>query len=284
MMMADISRERPMHVAPPLAPTFTMPDPLLPQIRRLEALAARAWPSRTTHFDGGWAIRLSDHDTKRQNAIVPLDPDDRRDLDTRIAALTDRFAQAGRRVTFRLTPLAHPAIDEALAARGWEEVDTTHVMTADLGSLVSDNRSPTEECPRRWVEALSLMNGINRRRAPTLVATLERIAEAAGPVEGGTDGPAHLHILREDDEPAATALAVHLADQVGLMEVFTAPERRGRGHGRRIVAGALAAARSRGAKKAWLQVGSTNAPALALYRDLGFETFYDYHYRVAPLS
>lgn len=37
-----------------------------------------------------------------------------------------------------------------------------------------------------------------------------------------------------------------------------------------------------GARRMWIQVVEANAPARALYRDLGFVTLYGYHYRVAP--
>lgn len=287
MTMLDTSRERPMHVAPPLAPSFAaecdMPDPSLPDIRRLEALAARAWPSRDTRFDGTWAVRLCDHDTKRQNSVVPLDPNDRRDLRARIETARERFAQAGRRPTFRLTPLAHPAIDLALADAGWERVDTTHVMVADLSAIDGAERVAVETCPQRWVALHAELDGIAGRRAPGLERTLQRIRESAGPVTEG-HGPAHLHVAHGRRGPAATALVVQLDREAGLMEVHTDPERRGRGHGRRVVTGALAAARERGATRAWLQVESSNAVAIGLYGSLGFHTVYDYHYRVAPTS
>ena len=39
--------------------------------------------------------------------------------------------------------------------------------------------------------------------------------------------------------------------------------------------------RSSGAERAYLQVHSENAPALALYRRFGFTEAYRYHYRTA---
>lgn len=288
MTMPHTLRERPMHSAPPLAPPslhgdVTMPDPLLPQIRRLEAIAARSWPSRETAFDGTWAVRLCDHDSKRQNCVVPLDPGDRRDLETRIAAVRSRYLSAERRPTFRLTPLAHPAIDDALGSLGWEAVDRTHVMTVDLPVGQPGRSAATEGCRHRWVETLTHMNGIEEHRAAGLAGTIARIQRGGGPTVA-EHGPAYLHVAHEDDDPAAAALAVQLGEEVGLMEVFTDPKRRGRGHARRIVTGAIEAARERGATRAWLQVAASNTPAIALYESLGFETLYDYRYRVAPVS
>ena len=272
-----------MLAAPPLASTdCDMHDRRLPAIRGLEAIAARSWPSRETVFDGTWAVRLCDHDTKRQNSIVPLDPHDAGDLDARIAAAQLRFLRAERRPTFRLTPLAHAAIDATLEARRWTPLDRTHVMTVDLAAMPNASPGETETCRHRWVDALARMNGVEPPRASGLARTIERIERAAGPTN--RSGPARLHILRQDDEPVAAALAVQLGRDVGLMEVFARADRRGQGLGRRVVTEAMTAARLNGARRAWLQVAADNAPAVTLYRSMGFATLYDYHYRVAPTS
>ena len=60
-----------------------------------------------------------------------------------------------------------------------------------------------------------------------------------------------------------------------------AGERR-QGHARRLVQSALKWARQRGARFAWLQVEADNVEALALYRALGFDEIYRYHYRQPP--
>ena len=49
-----------------------------------------------------------------------------------------------------------------------------------------------------------------------------------------------------------------------------------------LMLSALKWARQRGARDAWLQVEADNAPALALYRSLGFDEVYRYHYRRPP--
>lgn len=45
---------------------------------------------------------------------------------------------------------------------------------------------------------------------------------------------------------------------------------RGRGHGRRLMEAALAAAKGQGVERVELEVFASNAPAIALYRKLGF--------------
>ena len=281
--------------APSLDPTdlaFAMAaDPLLPRLRHLEAVAARSWPSETVTFDGSWAIRMAGHATKRQNSAVPLDPSDDADTARRIANVWATFARADRRPTFRITPLAHPRLDSMLDAQGWRAEGRTHVMVADLDET---DAAPADRAPgaprapsaKAWVDALAGMGGVAADRAPGLLETVRRAARMVGPLPpcaSGHEGPAGFH-WHVEDEPVAALFAMRLGSDVGLMEVFTDPAHRGRGHARRLVTGALASARAKGAKRAWLQVEADNAPAIALYRDLGFETLYDYHYRLAPLD
>jgi ribosomal protein S18 acetylase RimI-like enzyme len=74
---------------------------------------------------------------------------------------------------------------------------------------------------------------------------------------------------------------VAISDGIAVLEaIATTPDARGRGLARAIVAALLDWARAAGAQRAALQVMADNAPALALYRRLGFgPSLYDYHYR-----
>ena len=85
-----------------------------------------------------------------------------------------------------------------------------------------------------------------------------------------------------DEQPHAAAMAVRFGDLVGLFEIVSNPALRRQGHGRAIIRDALAWARSRGAKRAWLQVVAANEAAVELYRSIGFSEIYSYAYRKAP--
>jgi ribosomal protein S18 acetylase RimI-like enzyme len=86
-------------------------------------------------------------------------------------------------------------------------------------------------------------------------------------------------LVRRDDEVVACGLAKVEEDHVGLFAVHTASSLRGRGLGRAVVGALLADAQRRGTRTAYLQVTAQNAPALALYRQFGFDIAYDYWYR-----
>ena len=99
---------------------------------------------------------------------------------------------------------------------------------------------------------------------------------------GAIQPEAGLFALEEGTEPLATLICVHDGDLAGLFEVATDKSVRKQGHGRNLILSALKWARLRGAREAWLQVEAGNVPALALYRSMGFEEVYRYHYRRPP--
>jgi ribosomal protein S18 acetylase RimI-like enzyme len=86
--------------------------------------------------------------------------------------------------------------------------------------------------------------------------------------------------LFEDDQLAACGLSVVDEALVGLFDIVTDPAHRRKGFGARLVDGMLAHAAGNGATTAYLQVVAANSPAIALYRSLGFEEAYRYHYRI----
>ena len=79
----------------------------LASVRRLEAVAFRAWPAASTQYDGSWLIRLTEgHPSKRLNSVTPLDPSDTRDIAARLEKAGRHFAECGRPLRVRLAPTA----------------------------------------------------------------------------------------------------------------------------------------------------------------------------------
>ncbi|MFC0676901.1 ribosomal protein S18-alanine N-acetyltransferase [Lysobacter korlensis] len=77
-------------------------------------------------------------------------------------------------------------------------------------------------------------------------------------------------VLLEDDRVIGYFLLSLAADEAHVLNVCVAPERQGRGHGRRLLRSILQLARGRGAQRVFLEVRPTNHGAIALYDSEGF--------------
>jgi len=66
-------------------------------------------------------------------------------------------------------------------------------------------------------------------------------------------------------------------DSAELARIYLAPETRGQGLGRRIVAALMDAARAAGARRVVLDTGAPHTEAIALYRAMGFVEIPPYH-------
>ncbi|MEL6735063.1 MAG: GNAT family N-acetyltransferase [Pseudomonadota bacterium] len=247
----------------------------LPEVRRLEAVSFRCWPSTTTIFDGTWAIRLSaGHPAKRLNSVNPLDRADHKDLEARISRAAKRFSGFGRPLVFRQSPLAPPELDNILDARGWRRFDETQVMTVPLQKAQLDHvvsLLPLKDSGR-WIQQCIAMGGFDESLRPGMAELI-----------GLAHGPVGLFLLEnESGAPLAACMAVRFGGLVGIFEVVSHPDVRRQGYGRRIVESAMRWGLDHGAQQAWLQVVSANSFAVSLYERLGFVEAYRYAYRQAP--
>lgn len=86
------------------------------------------------------------------------------------------------------------------------------------------------------------------------------------------DAPhAAFDVAVEDDEHVlGHAVTFFAVDEAELGTIASAPDHRRRGVARALLDGACRAARGHGARRLFLEVRASNAPAQALYRDAGF--------------
>lgn len=248
----------------------TMSD--LPKVRRLEAVGFRAWPAATVHYDGSWLCRLTaGHPSRRLNSLNPLDPSDTRDIEIRLEKAAKRFADYGRPLLVRQTPLAPPPLIHVMDAAGWANIGRTVVMMADLATLPRDeglDHLPSRDVGR-FVDARIRVAGDDPALKPGLTEIINAIKPEAG-----------LFIVEEPGfGPTAVTIAVQDNDLAGILQLGVAEARRGQGLGTAILHASLRWAKLKGARKAWVQVEADNAAARALYARAGFHDVYEYSYR-----
>ena len=221
----------------------------------------------------GWVLRLSGGFTKRANSANALEPGAPW-AGVREAAEA-LYARHGLPAVFRLSPLAPPGADEALARAGYAHFDPSWVLHRPLAGLPAAAPAPgavllAPSPSDAWMEGFATANGVPPHHRALHRMALQAIAQ-----------PATFALLRGlQGQPVGFALAVLERGMVGLYDIAVAPGHRGSGHGRALVMALLHWGAAAGAMSAYLQVRAQNAPALRLYESLGFGPAYGYHYRV----
>jgi GNAT superfamily N-acetyltransferase len=223
----------------------------------------------------GWLVRTLPGKARRARCINALAAG-RLPLPDKLAMVGPVYRDAGVPMIFRLTPFTQPAgLDDALAALGHRIVDSTRVMIRS-GLPVQ----PPRELPAgsHWVlldgpafaEAVGLLRGSppEHRQSHAL-----RLQHSPVPYQG--------YAIRRDADGTVLACGQFArdADLVGLYDVFTHPSARNQGLSSLLCERLLSISAAQGAKIAYLQVDSENAPALSVYRRLGFADAYRYHNR-----
>jgi N-acetylglutamate synthase len=235
-------------------------------VRAMEERGFNSWPALRTILFDGWVVRLSDGHTRRANSASPL-WESRLAPDALIDAIEPLFRAANLQPIFRITPLADPAVERRLLARGWRDDDPS------LGMFARDPEGAADLAVRfeptaseAWIAGAMAAYGHGERGAAALRRILPMIALPA----------AFATLTGPDSEPLAFGLAVAERGMVGFHDIVVAPSARGRGLGRRLVVALIDWGRQQGTGSAYLLVREGNQSARALYRSLGFAEVYRY--------
>ena len=183
------------------------------------------------------------------------------------------YAKLGQPTYVRLPSLLAPGGDRLLQARGYEAEGGTLTLVAAPnadGPGADDGAVELSPLPTKdWLSALNRINGRDGERAAVFDAVLERI-----------DAPAAFVAVRREGRIVSGAYAVVFDGWLCLEAVATDPAWRGRGLAAAVVSALTGWGSRQGARAHALQVNADNAPALKLYRRLGFtQELYRYHYR-----
>ncbi len=243
-------------------------------------------------------LRFAKGFTKRANSIVPLYPTDAEQgiasapsdelLLAKIRYCENLYAREQLTTVFRLTSInqaLHDAgapddgparLDALLSERGYALAERNFVLACDLANTPADEGAGDDGLRLvsldEWLSAYCRISGMDEPARTLHGYILRAISGECG----------FALLTNHAGTPVACGLAVLERELVGLFDVVTDREHRRQGHSRRLLEGIFHWARARGATRAYLQVVRDNAPALALYRQLGFTHCYDYWYRIAP--
>lgn len=240
-------------------------------VQLYEELSMNAHSALQTQVYDGWVLRFANGYTGRANSIYALYPS-ALGLDEKIAECERRYFSRGRPTIFKITDATDPAIEKALAARGYEVVTPTFVMDMDLrernfsvGDCVFSDRADEEF----WAAYFSFRGYTD----PANMQTAKQIAANA-------INPAVFARLVKNGATVACGFGVIERGFVGLLDISVDENRRREGHGTEICASLLSEAKRHGAVASYLQVLQENSAAVHLYEKIGYKKVYSYWYRV----
>ena len=242
---------------------------MTPDARRLEELSLNSSAPPGQLLYDGWLLRMAPGKAKRPRSVNAFYASTLA-LDAKIAYCERMYGAARLPTLFRITPFSQPAELEAeLERRGYGRFDTTSVQSAPI-EAAGPGRAPDASVMnlRAWVDAVGDLRGTPPEHRASHLARLEGMPL---PVRGVAVEGSGLVL--------ATGLVIVEDDCAGLFDIATHEQARRQGHARTIVASLLRAARAMGARHAYLQVSADNVPAIALYREFGFQERYTYWYR-----
>lgn len=241
-------------------------------IQTLEEVAFRAWTALETERYDGWVLRFANGYTGRANSVNPIYLSTL-NLEEKIAYCAAWYEKRGIQVRYRLNDaMQPPELDDVLDRMGYMRESESKVMTVDLQTVaavahngsISLESQPIEE----WLENFCLLHPTHAPNLETMQAIFRRI-----------EGQKYFATVLQEGEAVAMGLGVREGAYVGLFDIITHPDQRGKGYGKTLVNTLLHKAREDGASIGYLQVAANNPPALNLYHSIGFRTAYDYWYR-----
>jgi GNAT superfamily N-acetyltransferase len=249
-------------------------------VAEIEEAAFATWPAGEVAELGGWRLRASEGVTNRANSVWSIRHNGATSVDARILAVEEFYATRGLPACFQMTVASQPPnLDSRLADRGYRLHAPTLVQLASLETILQSTPALRtmphlevellEEFEEEWFDLYEAIEQADATRASGRAAIMDRI-------------PAPRAFLRAtvDGVPAAVGVGVVHGAYLGISCMATAPAYRRRGAAQGILRAMAIWADMNRARRAFLQVVAGNQIALALYGRLGFQTAYNYYYRI----
>jgi len=236
-----------------------------------EEISMNAHPSLKTQLYDGWVLRFSNGYTYRANSVNPIYTSTL-PVAEKVSFCEEAYARQNLPSAFKVTDASSAELDNLLAERGYEVVTPTYMfINPVLPDAPNTGNVITSRCiTPEWRGHFFRLNGVSDpQKIVTASAMMDNIQHNLVCVQ-----------IESHGEVIACGLCVVERGYVGLYDIVVDSAHRQKGYGYELCRTLLSEAVKLGAKSAYLQVVSANAPAIALYKKLGYQQLYQYWYRV----
>lgn len=244
---------------------------------KLECAAFKAWPAIEEVDWQGLRLRFANGFTKRANSanLVKRVNDDYTQLTDRIEQFFYRRAQPS---VIRIPSYTDSeGFDNYLAAKGYRKDSLSQVLSCHLPVKKFSQLSVTgnndvaiiEKTAAQWLHSYCEISANGTAGFAEHLAILESI-----------DSDVIFAVLQVEGREVACGLGVSDGELLGIFDVCTCQQERGKGYAAELLQGVFEWALERGVQYSYLQVVANNSAAINLYHKLGYRLSYQYWYRI----
>lgn len=245
----------------------------------VDTVASNTWPAESSISIDNWLLRASRGVTKRANSVLAIGeyPNDSNWL----AKIEQSYQKLGLPAIFHISDASPEGLDELLQTKGYAK-DTPCLMMTATSRLVSDNASNkmmrkkssiqmewAEAADAEWLDAFLMLEQFPEERRGFYSGLFERMPSPKGFLK-----------LKLNDQIIALGTAIVEDEWAGFVNVVIHEGHRGKGLGYVLMHALTEWSLEHGATKQYLQVITSNIPAVTLYEKLGYQARYGYHYRI----
>ncbi|MGB2838304.1 MAG: GNAT family N-acetyltransferase [Actinomycetes bacterium] len=241
----------------------------------LEKIAAEAWQPLERESLGAWLLRAARGFTGRANSVLPLGSPGV-PLDEALSTVAHWYRTRALPPTIQVPLPLRSDLDAALEAAGWQGHQDVAVMVGDVAALTmtTPSSSPPPDGTTLHIAdtpAPQWLAAFRYGTSPLPPEVIPIVTMAKQPLFASLEGPG--------DEVYGIARAAVNGQWLGVTALEVPEAHRRRGVGRSLMTALIAHAADNQCRHVWLQVARDNAPARALYDQLGFAEHHHYIYR-----
>ncbi|WP_167881686.1 GNAT family N-acetyltransferase [Leptospira kanakyensis] len=239
---------------------------------KIEELSINAWPALSTLIYDGWIIRMANGYSKRANSINPLYKF-YHNFNEKLVFCETLFLKHSLPIIFKITSnQEHDEIDIELEKQLYEKIDLTSVQINN-NIIHSENKFDNiiieSYFTNEWINNFIILSKIENKLTNTITRMLNLIQSEVIVVS---------KII--NNKFIGCAFGVMEDGYVGIFDLVIDEKNRNNGFATEIINVISEKALDKGIKKSYLQVVTTNTPAMNLYKKLGFKEEYKYWYRI----
>lgn len=256
-----------------VVPEQPVRKPTSQRIREIERASSQTWPATEVVRLGGWELRASGGFSHRANSVLPIGAppfgEPTGDLAAALKQVIDFYRSRNLMPRFQVPLPSYGALNVVLDEEGWQPGLSVSVQIGDLAVLASAPQhdvSISSMPDDGWIEVFPPQLG----------------RDGLAVLTGGGAFFATIYQLDPGSHKQVVAAIGRGAVSEGwfvITAINTISQFQHHGLATSIIRALSQHAQSFGAEKAFLQVSAANAPALALYRQLGFRQHHTYNHR-----